>query len=53
MEFTEKDIERNKEISNELENFRKKIIDIDYIHNKEEFFEIMRKFRKYLVEINN
>lgn len=52
MDFTSAEIEKIKEISEELEIFRKKLISIDYIHDKEEFFSEMKKFRKYLVEID-
>jgi len=52
MEYNNKEIEKIKVIVDELEKFRKNIISIDYIHNKTDFFEIMEKFRKYLVEIS-
>jgi len=52
MEFKEEEIEKVKIIITELEKFRKKITNIDYIHNKEEFFDIMKKFRRYLVKVD-
>ena len=52
MEYNNKEIGIIKEIINELEKFRKEIIKIDYIHNKEDFFYVMKKFRKYLVKIS-
>ncbi|MDQ7008852.1 MAG: hypothetical protein Q9M94_01005, partial [Candidatus Gracilibacteria bacterium] len=50
MEYNNTEIEKIKIIADELEKFRKDIISIDYIHNKIDFFEIMERFRKYLVE---
>lgn len=39
-------------IVNDLKNFEIDIKNVDYIHNKEDFFKIMRDFRKYLVDIS-
>jgi len=53
MEFTEKEILEIKKITDWLEKFREQILNIDYIHNKEDFFKIMKDFRKYLVKISS
>lgn len=52
MEFNEEEIFKIKEITSRFEEFRKEILSIDYIHNKIDFFDIMKSFRKYIVEIN-
>lgn len=42
-----------KDLLEKLENYRMKLISIDYIHNKIDFFDAMRNLRKYLVSIED
>ena len=52
MNFTPEQIEQVKLISDKLGNFKEELLKIDYVHNKPEFFKIMKEFRKYLVDIS-
>jgi len=36
-----------------LESYRTKLINIDYIHNKQEFFNIIKDLRQYLTSVDN
>lgn len=53
MDVIEKDIDKFNKLIKELEEFRKKLIEIDYIHQKKEFFDTMRDFRRYLVSMQS
>ena len=53
MDFSNKQVKDLNTIVKNFENYRKKIIEIDYIHDKIEFFEIMKKFRKYIASLDD
>jgi len=53
MTINEADLKKIHDLINNLEDYRKKILSIDYIHNKKDFFDIMKKLRKYLASLDN
>jgi len=53
MNISQTEISDLNNLVNKLEDFRKEITNIDYIHKKSEFFEIMKEFRSYLLSIEN
>ncbi len=50
MKFTKDEIKKLEQFILKLQEFKEKIDKVDYIHNKEKFFDIMKEFRKYLLE---
>lgn len=52
MRFSSNQIKELNIILKKLEDFRKKIVNIDYIHNKIDFFDTMKDFRKTIVWFN-
>jgi len=53
MTIKESDLKKLNELIADLEKYRKTIISIDYIHNKEDFFDIMKELRKYLASLRD
>jgi hypothetical protein len=53
LDFTQKEIAEVEKISAKLEEFRINIINIDYIHNREDFFKLMKDFRKYIASLDD
>jgi len=53
MTIKESDLKKLNELIANLEKYRKTIISIDYIHNKEDFFDIMKELRKYLASLRD
>jgi len=53
MDFNKEDIEKLDIIIKDFETFREKITNIDYIHNKVDFFDLMKKFRKYIAHLDS
>jgi len=47
------DISNLNDLINELEKYRLELINIDYVHNKKNFFDIMKKLRKFLSSIKD
>ncbi|NDK08528.1 methyltransferase domain-containing protein [Candidatus Gracilibacteria bacterium] len=53
MYISKSDILKLNDLVKNLEEFRQKLTEIDYIHNKKVFFDIMKDLRKYLLTIEN
>ncbi len=53
MKISKSDILSVNDLVKHLEEFRKEIVNIDYIHNKKDFFAVMRNLRRYLVLVEN
>jgi len=53
MNLTESDKKKLNELIKNLEFFRTELVNIDYIHKKKEFFNIMVKLRKYLLSVED
>lgn len=53
MEASKPDILKLNTLVNKLDYFKNKIMSIDYIHDKKEFFDIMKEFRKYIALIED
>ena len=41
------------ELIKKLEEYRKELINIDYVHDKKKFFKIMKNLRKFLLSVEN
>lgn len=52
-EYSSNELNKLKLIINELEDFKKDIDNIDYIHNKTHFFDLMKNFRKYIAWLDS
>lgn len=53
METSKSSIDKLNILVNKLEFFKNQIKSIDYIHDKKEFFDIMKDFRKYIAQIKD
>jgi len=53
MEISKSEIIKVKEIVKNLELYKDKLSNIDYIHQKKDFFSIMKKLRKYLLSVED
>jgi len=48
MDYSKTEIEKLNKLVEKLEDFRQKLQKIDYIHNQNNFFDTMRKFRMFI-----